>query len=840
MRLHAGMKLAHYEILAPLGAGGMGEVYRARDVRLERDVAIKVLPERLAGTAEALARFEREAKALATLSHPNLVAIFDVGSDQGISFAVMEFLNGETLSQRLGRSELPLTKVLEIGAAVAEGLSAAHVHGVIHRDLKPANVFLTSTELVKILDFGLARMANSASTAVTADHLTEIGQVMGTVGYMSPEQARGDILDGRGDIFALGCILYEMATGRRAFPGHNAAEVLAAVLRDDPIELDSGRRIPPELRQVVARCLAKQPEQRFQSASDLAFALRRLVGAALSPAPTPLPRRGEGSSTPEDESGSPIRPCVAVLPLQNLSAAKTESDYFVDGMTEVLIAELARNRALRVVSRTTVKQFKDSRSPLRQIARELGADAIVEGSALLAGPAVRITAQLIRAETDEHLWAESYQREMRDVLGLQSEIAQAIAEEVKKVFFDEIYRSESRRVLATLIRLLGDFDLAEEALHEAFAAAVEQWPREGMPPNPRAWLVSTGRFKTIDGVRRRARLDASMREVARRLEAVAGANAAREDQDIEDDRLRLIFTCCHPALPQSTQVALTLREVCGLTTDEIARALLTSPSTVAQRIVRGKAKIRDSGIPYHVPSAADLPERLGSVLQVTYLVFNEGYAASSGESLTRHDLSGEAIRLGRLIVELLPDTEAIGLLALMLLQESRRAARASSTGDIILLEDQDRSLWNQTQIREGKAHLERALASPPIGPYTIQAAIAAVHAEAASASATDWNQIVRLYEALLQVEPSPVVDLNRAVAIAMRDGPDAGLAVIDDIFANGDLADYHLAHAARADLCRRLGKTKEARESYERALALTKQEPERRFLQQRLQQLQQK
>jgi RNA polymerase sigma-70 factor, ECF subfamily len=405
------------------------------------------------------------------------------------------------------------------------------------------------------------------------------------------------------------------------------------------------------------------------------------------------------------------------------------------------------------------------------------------------------------------------------------------------VLFDEVYRSESRRVLATLIRLLGDFDLAEEALQEAFAAAVEQWPRDGMPPNPRAWLVSTGRFKVIDAVRRRARLDASLKGVARRLEDVAGANALRDDQDIEDDRLRLIFTCCHPALPQSTQVALTLREVCGLTTEEIARAMLTTPSTVAQRIVRGKAKIRDAGIPYHVPSSADLPERLASVLQVTYLVFNEGYAASSGASLTRHDLSDEAIRLGRLIVELLPDAEAIGLLALMLLQESRRAARTSPTGDVILLEDQNRSLWDQAHIREGRAHLERALASPPIGPYTIQAAIAAVHAEAPSAADTDWHQIVGLYDALLRIEPSPVVALNQAVAVAMRDGPEAGLGLIDDILENGDLADYHLAHAARADLCRRLGRTADARESYERALALATLEPERRFLHKRLQEL---
>jgi RNA polymerase sigma-70 factor (ECF subfamily) len=827
MRLHAGIKLAHYEILAPLGAGGMGEVYRARDARLDRDVAVKVLPERLANTAHALARFEREAKALAALSHPNLVAIFDVGTEQGVSFAVMEFLVGETLLECLGRGALPRGRVLEIGAAAAEGLAAAHSRGIIHRDLKPANIFLTSSGLIKILDFGLARVANPQPNGSTVDFLTEIGQIMGTVGYMSPEQARGEVPDGRGDIFSLGCVLYEMATGRRAFPGDSVGEVMAAVLRDDPTERKSGPRLPPELKQVVARCLVKQPDQRFQSAGDLAIALKRLIG-------------GEPAETSTEDSGFPARPCVAVLPLQNFSANKTETDHIVDGMTEVLIAELARNRALRVVSRTTMMQFKDSRTSLRQIARELGADAIVEGSVLLAGSSVRITAQLISADTDEHLWAESYHREARDILGLQSEIARAIAQEIKKVFFDEIYRSESRRILATLIRLLGDFDLAEEAMQDAFAAAVEQWPREGVPPNPRAWLVSTGRFKGIDAVRRRARLDASLSAVARRLDEVAGANAVRDDQDIEDDRLRLIFTCCHPALPQSTQVALTLREVCGLTTDEIARALLTTPSTVAQRIVRGKAKIRDAGIPYQVPSAADLPERLASVLQVTYLVFNEGYAASSGDSLTRHDLSDEAIRLGRLIVELLPDGEALGLLALMLLQESRRVARSSPTGDIILLEDQDRSLWNQAQIREGEAHLERALASPPIGPYTIQAAIVAVHAGAATAAATDWHQIVELYDALLRMQPSPVVALNLAVAVAMRDGPAAGLDLIDDILANGDLADYHLAHAARADLCRRLGRTTEARESYERALVLAKQEPERRFLQKRLRELEHK
>jgi RNA polymerase sigma-70 factor, ECF subfamily len=821
MRLSAGMKLGHYEILAPVGAGGMGEVYRARDGRLNRDVAVKVLPERLADSAEALARFEREAKALAALSHPNLVVIFDVGTDHGIGFAVMEFLTGETLDERLARGALPLARALEIGTAVAEGLAAAHAHGIIHRDLKPANIFLSASGQVKILDFGLARIASPEPLGPTADYLTAAGRVMGTVGYMSPEQACGDIPDSRGDIFSLGCMLYEMATGCRAFPGDNATAVLAAILRDQPADMDaSGRRFPPDVKQLVGRCLAKQPGDRFRSVNDVAIALKKLVvGTARTPAVA---------------SGFVTRPCVAVLPLQNFSANKTETDYMVDGMTEVLIAELAKNRSLRVVSRTTVMQFKDSRGPIRQIARELGADAIIEGSVLLAGSSARITAQLIRAETDEHRWAESYQREVRDVLALQSEVARAIAEEIKKVLFDDVFRSESRRVLATLIRLLGDFDLAEEAMQQAFAAAVQHWPREGIPPKPRGWLVSTGRFKAIDAVRRRARQDASLKHVARSLEAVVGADAAPDDQDIEDDRLRLLFTCCHPALPKSTQVALTLREVCGLSTDEIARALFTSAATVAQRIVRGKAKIRDAGIPYHVPSAADLPERLDSVLQVTYLVFNEGYAASSGAALTRHDLSDEAIRLGRLIVELLPDTEAIGLLALMLLQESRRAARTSPTGDVILLEDQDRLLWDQEQIRDGKSLLERAFASPPIGPYTIQAAIAAVHAVAETAAATDWHQIGELYDALLQIQPSPVVALNRAIAIAMRDGPAAGLALIDDILASGYLADYHLAHAARAELCRRLGRAAEACESYERALALAKQEPERRFLHKRL------
>jgi RNA polymerase sigma-70 factor (ECF subfamily) len=410
------------------------------------------------------------------------------------------------------------------------------------------------------------------------------------------------------------------------------------------------------------------------------------------------------------------------------------------------------------------------------------------------------------------------------------------AERVREIV-DAVYRSDSRRVLATLIRLLGDFDRAEEATHDAFATAVEQWPLHGVPANPRAWLVSTGRFKAIDGMRRRARFDATLAELAQHLEGETIDLALWEDQSIEDDRLRLIFTCCHPALPPDAQIALTLREVCGLTTEEIARAFLTSAPTIAKRIVRAKAKIRDARIPYEVPSRTDLPQRLDTVLQVVYLVFTEGYSASSGESLIRPDLSAEAIRLGRLLTELLPEPEVQGLLALMLLHESRRAARSSPEGELVLLDDQDRSLWNRALIDEGIALVESALASQRFDLYTLQGAIAAVHAEAPTAAATDWSQIVRLYDALLRGSPSPVVELNRAVAVAMRDDPLAGLTLIDAILARGELGDYFLAHSSRADLCRRLGRTAEARAFYEKALSLARPEPARRFLSRRLNEL---
>lgn len=399
---------------------------------------------------------------------------------------------------------------------------------------------------------------------------------------------------------------------------------------------------------------------------------------------------------------------------------------------------------------------------------------------------------------------------------------------------DAVYRADSRRVLATLIRLLGDFDLAEEALHDAFAAAVERWPTEGVPDNPVPWLVSAGRFRAIDAIRKRARFDAAQSEIVSRVEA----NAASADEDeVADDRLRLVFTCCHPALTPDAQVALTLREVCGLTTEEIARAFFVTPTTIAQRIVRAKAKIRDARIPYQVPELPDLPGRLESVLHVVYLVFNEGYSASSGSTLTRADLSAEAIRLGRLIVELLPEGEAQGLLALMLLHESRRAARSSPTGELVLLDEQDRSRWDRALIAEGGTLVERAITSRRFGSFTLQAAIAALHAEAPSAADTDWAEIVGLYDVLRRSDPSPVVELNRAAAIAMRDGPEAGLALIDGILGQGELADYQFAHSARAELCRRLGRVDDARSSYERALQLAKQEPERRFLERRLKNL---
>ncbi len=403
---------------------------------------------------------------------------------------------------------------------------------------------------------------------------------------------------------------------------------------------------------------------------------------------------------------------------------------------------------------------------------------------------------------------------------------------------DSLYRSDSGRILATLIRLLGDFDLAEEAMHEAFAAAVSAWPRDGVPDNPRPWLISTARFKAIDALRRRARFDASQTELVRYLEAQTSAPKNPEEaaaaENLEDDRLRLIFTCCHPSIPPDARVALTLREVCGLTTEEIAKAFLITPRTLAQRIVRAKAKIREARIPYEVPAPEELPERLAPVLQVVYLVFNEGYSAAAGAEVTRAELTSEAIRLGRLLADLQPEPEVIGLLALMLLQESRRTARTSSNGDLILLEDQDRSLWNRAQISEGVALVQKALASRAFGAYTLQAAIAAVHAEAETSAATDWRQIVAIYNQLLRLQPSPVVQLNRAVAVAMCDGPEAGLEQIDRALESGELEHYYLAHSARAEMFRRLGKIVEAKSSYEKALALTQQEPERQFLQERI------
>jgi RNA polymerase sigma-70 factor, ECF subfamily len=401
---------------------------------------------------------------------------------------------------------------------------------------------------------------------------------------------------------------------------------------------------------------------------------------------------------------------------------------------------------------------------------------------------------------------------------------------------ETLYRTESGRILATLVRLLGDLDVAEEAMHEAFAAALDTWPESGVPEKPRPWLISTARFKAIDGMRRRARFDGVEKDLTLYLEAM-GSEAAEESEEIEDDRLRLIFTCCHPALPPEGQIALTLREVCGLTTEEIARAFLVTPATLAQRIVRAKAKIREAQIPYEVPTPQELPKRLDAVLQVVYLIFNEGYSAAAGAEVTRAELTGEAIRLGRLLTELQPEPEVIGLLSLMLLQESRRAARTSPTGELILLENQDRSLWNREQIAEGVGLLKRALNSGRFGAYTLQAAIAAVHAEAGSSAATDWRQIVEVYNQLARIQPSPIVHLNRAVAIAMRDGPEAGLAHIDAVLEHGELANYYLAHSARADMYRRLGRTAEARSSYERALALTQQEPERQFLEERIRQL---
>ena len=428
---------------------------------------------------------------------------------------------------------------------------------------------------------------------------------------------------------------------------------------------------------------------------------------------------------------------------------------------------------------------------------------------------------------------------MRSALSFASlaYMPQPVPEQLSRTI-ETLYRTESGRVLATLVRLLGDLDLAEESMHEAFAAALESWPQAGIPDKPRPWLISTARFKAIDAIRRRARFDGAPSDLALHAEARVN-DAPEENEEIEDDRLRLIFTCCHPALPPEAQVALTLREVCGLTTEEIARGFLVTPAALAQRIVRAKTKIRETPIPYEVPTPQELPERLDAVLQVIYLVFNEGYSAASGAEVTRAELTVEAIRLGRLLADFqpkpeIPAPEVIGLLALMLLQESRRAARTSPTGELVLLENQDRSLWNRAQIAEGRSLVQRALNSRRFGPYTLQAAIAAVHAQAESVAATDWQQIVAIYDQLVRIQPSPVVHLNRAVAIGLRDGPEAGLAHIDAVLAQGELANYYLAHSARADMCRRLGKAAEARDSYEKALALTQQEPERQFLQERI------
>jgi RNA polymerase sigma-70 factor, ECF subfamily len=461
---------------------------------------------------------------------------------------------------------------------------------------------------------------------------------------------------------------------------------------------------------------------------------------------------------------------------------------------------------------------------------------VVEGSRRRGRPRRPLQRRNGRDQDDRHEQGTAVSGSERESVAPAGErpVAEPRSPEEISARVEEVYRRESRRVLATLIRLLGDFTLAEDALHDAFTAAVERWPRDGVPANPRAWLVSAGRFRAIDAIRRRARFDASRGEITARLEERALTGFEPELDGVEDDQLRLIFTCCHPALAPEARIALTLREVCGLTTEEIARAFLTSTPALAQRIVRAKAKIRDARIPYQVPARSDLPDRLDAVLHVIYLVFNEGYSASSGDAVTRADLSGEAIRLGRLLLELLPEPEVMGLLALMLLHESRRRARTSEHGEVILLEDQDRGLWDRTLIAEGLELVERALSSRRFGPYTLQAAISAVHSEAATAASTDWTQIVGLYDVLLRASPSPVIELNRAVAVAMRDGPAAGLRLIDDLLERDELTGYHLSHAARAELCRRLGDSRGAETAYRRALELVRQEPERRFLERRL------